>query len=407
MNINKKVNVTETRLKIAMVTRVVAPFHGHGGMQRYIAELAAHLQALGHEIEIVASLPEPGEQIRTETVRGIRYTLLPPLFSGNWIDFWKQYRAFSTEAAQYLQSRDHDIVHGFGYAPYNYIKSKERRPTVIQTFGNESFKTRGLEKLANYAMWYPQSRYAMAHAEAIASEGEVQSKEIKHIFKIGGRTIFELPDGVDLHKIDGYLQNSTVSRRKIGFADDDFLIINVNRLEENKGVEHLIEAMPIVVKEVPNARLIIVGSGSREEAILGRVDELGLRKSFRHFKDIDDSLLFNLYGLSDIAVTPTIFEGLPIVMLEGMACSKPIVATDISDNAKVVKNDINGFLVPPGNVSKLASAIVELYRRPNREQMGLESRRMVTAYDWPIIARRASEKYQELVGTRQGAKAST
>lgn len=390
-------------MKIAMVSRVVAPFHGHGGMQRYIAELAKHLTMLGQKVEIVASITDRSATKQSEKINGIDYTLLPPFFKGNWIDFWKQYRAFSKNAASYLAQTDCDIVHGFGFAPYGYLKTKKRKPVVIQTFGNESFKTKGLEKLTNYAMWYPQSRWSMANAEAIASEGANQSDEIKQIFRIPGDTIFDLPDGVDLRAIDNHLKNSKMNRRRLGFGDDDFIIINVNRLEENKGVDYLIEAMPKIVKEITQARLVIVGSGSKEIEILAKLDELGLRSSFKHFKDIDDDLLFNLYGLADVAVTPTLFEGLPIVLLEAMACAKPVVTTSISDNAKVVKNDVNGYLVPPADPTKLAAAVVEIYRHQHRDQMGIESRRIVTAYDWQIIAKKALAKYRELVG--QGGEA--
>lgn len=393
-------------MKIAMVTRVTAPFHGFGGMQRYIAELSKHLTMLGQDVEIVAAVTEDTQKQSKFVKNNIRYTLLPPYFTGNWIDFWKQYQEFSRNAADYLIGSGCDIIHGFGFAPYSYIKAKSRCPVVIQTFGNESFKTSGLEKLANYAMWYPQSRWSMVHADAIASEGAAQTEEIKKIFKIGGKKIFELPDGVDLKRIDSCLKNSKVNRRKLGWQDDDYVIINVNRLEENKGVEYLVEAMPLVVKEIPSAKLIIVGTGSREEALISRLDELGLHGSFRHFKNIDDALLFNLYGLADVAVTPTLFEGLPIVLLEAMACSKPVISTMISDNARVVKNEANGFLVPPKDSAKIASAVVEILRRPNREQMGMESRRVVTAFDWPIVARTALAKYRELTGMSQGARAS-
>ncbi len=359
-------------MKVVMLSRVAAPYHGYGGMQQYITLLSQHLIKQGVEVNIVASLYKNGREVEIREEQGVSYTLLPPYISGGLFPFWYTYHTFSRHAAKHLSHNDFDILHSFGFPAFFYLIRTERKPVVVQPFGSESFKTQSLEKWVNYLMWYPQSRYTMHKAEAIASEGEAQSQEIVDIYGVNSDKIFLLPDGVDINTITGYLKSAKLKRKDLGLGDNELVLINVNRLEENKGVRYLIDALPEIKRTIDQVRLIIVGAGSQEKNLKSQIDSLGLANAVLHFKDVEESMLFNYFKLADIAVTPTLFEGLPIVLLEAMACGLPVIATDITDNSIVVKNGENGYLVPPGNSKAISEAVIRIWKRERHKNNGRE-----------------------------------
>lgn len=380
-----------------MLSRVAAPYHGYGGMQKYISSLSEQLVKQGLQVEIVLSTTDENPEIVRKEHAGICYTFLPPRISEGLFPFWYSYHLFSKRASDYLAEADFDLLHAYGFPAFFYLLRGRRKPVVIQPFGSESFKTKSLEKLANYVMWYAQSRYSMQKAEAIASEGKAQSDEIARIYGVNKEKIFLLPDGVDIRKIRDYLEKSELKREDLGLREDDLVIVNVNRLEENKGVRYLIEALPEIKKAVGQVRLIMIGAGSHEGNLKLQIDSLGLLDTVIHLKDVEESELFGYLKLADISVTPTLFEGLPIVLLEAMACGLPVVTTDISDNSQVVKDGENGYLVPAADASAITEVVVRIWQGKDMKRMGKKSLEVVAEYDWDRIAERAAGEYATIL----------
>jgi len=378
-------------MKVILLSGVVFPFHHYGGMQKYVYYLGKYLVRQGLDVEIVTSWRKG---LKSQVYDGINYTFIcPPIWHG------LGYQGFSLNAARYLRKRDFDILHSFlGVACY-YLRLGGRAPVVVQAFGNEAFKLDNpILNLISQPMQWAIS-YSMKHADSIASSGEVNAREITNLFKVPPQKLFYLLDGVDLGLVEGYLSNVKITRAKIGIDDADLVLINVNRLDRNKGVPYLIDAMKILSQEL-DVRLILVGTGSQEQKIKGQIRELGLENKVVHFKNISEEEVFQLYTLADISVTPTLFEGLPLVILEAMACGKPVVASNVSEVPQVVKPGQNGFLVPPKNPEAIAAAVLEIHRNDLKAEFGQRSKEIVKGYDWSIIARKAITKYENLIKRR-------
>jgi glycosyltransferase involved in cell wall biosynthesis len=379
-------------MKVIISTRAIYPFHGYGGMERYFYYLAKHLIEHGIDVEIVTSGDGSGK--KTAEYSGVPYIFLPPNFYKKpWILVW--YRLFNLNVKKYLEKSDFDILHGCG-GTYPYVLLKNRAPVIFQPFGMEIFKSRGLQKLYAYISYYRTHKKLLEHADAIASEGEIQTQEIVDLFKVPKEKIFSLPDGVDLSEIEDYLNNAEITREDLGLQDADLVLINVNRLAPNKGISYLIDALKILNTQL-NVKLLLIGAGPEERKIKQQIKSLGLENKVLHFKNIPDEKMFQLYTLTDISVTPTLYEGLPLVVLEAMACGKPIVASNVSEVPQVVKHGKNGFLVPPRNPSAIADAVFKIYEKNLFKNMGIRSKEIVKNYDWSIIAKKAINKYEELV----------
>jgi len=118
---------------------------------------------------------------------------------------------------------------------------------------------------------------------------------------------------------------------------------------------------------MPGMRLLMVGDGDQREEGLQLVSELGLEAavSFQAFRqDVPDIL-----AAADIFVLPSLWEGLPIGLLEAMAMGKAVIATEVDGTKEVVRPGENGLLVEPGNVSALAAALVKLGGDPALRDM--------------------------------------
>lgn len=381
-----------------MSSRLVYPVHGYGGMERYIYFLSKFLVREGVEVDIITS-PENKKSVQIDANDGIKFHFIPPVVKGGrFFGHYRSWHKFNINSALYLRNKDFDVLHIYEMTTFPYLFFKDRKPVVVEPFhrGTEPWNDSLMKKLKEAPVYYPL-RYCMRNADSIASEGDIQTQRMMHTFNLPRERFFDLHDGVDLDAIKGYITNISISRKDIGLKDTDFVLINVNRIEPEKGVNYLIEALPAILKEIPDVKLILVGKGSDEGRIYSLIQKHGLSGIIKHFRNVDDAQLFNYYALADLSVTPTLYEGLPLVILEAMAAGLPVVATETAENPQVVKHGKNGLLVPVANSNAIADAVIKLHDKNMLKKMGDCSRKIIKNYDWKIVAKKAIVKYEELI----------
>lgn len=170
-------------------------------------------------------------------------------------------------------------------------------------------------------------------------------------------------------------------------------VLTVARLDPQKGLHDLVAAAALV----PEARVMVVGEGPERPALETEIARLGLgdRVHLLGFRsDVPD-----LLAASDLFVLPSLFEGLPLSILEAMAAGKPVVATAIGGNDEAVVDGATGLLVPPGDPQALADAIRALLRDPERRRrLGEAGRRRAEAeFSATAMVRRIAAIYDELL----------
>jgi glycosyltransferase involved in cell wall biosynthesis len=217
----------------------------------------------------------------------------------------------------------------------------------------------------------------------------------------GVRNLRVVPYGIDTERFSVTRDGSDI-RREFGIAGSDQVIGYVGRLEEEKGTQVLIEAVPAILGELPAARFLIAGEASDEQAEFEalaeeRVRQLGIadRVRFAGFRnDVPD-----LIAAMDVVVVPSLREAFGLVNVEVMACGRPLVATRVGGIPEVVEDGATGILVPPADSGALADAVIGLMRDPDRRRAMAEAgrRRAAALFDIRAHVSKMQALYEEMV----------
>jgi glycogen(starch) synthase len=197
----------------------------------------------------------------------------------------------------------------------------------------------------------------------------------------------------------------TQLRRNYGVLEDQHLLFFIGRLVKVKGSENLVRAMPSVISEFPNTKLLILGVGGLEEKLRSLIKEFELTKNViikSEFVSEEERILH--FAAADSVVLPSLYEPFGIVCTEAMAMEKPVIvgARDISGMREQVINngsDQCGIHINPNDPSDIAWGIKQvLSSREKSEMMGRNARkRAIEQFSWDIITKRTLNIYKEFL----------
>jgi len=262
-------------------------------------------------------------------------------------------------------------------------------PVIIASVHNNYRKDKRLERrIANRILARGTDRI-VAVSESIASD-------IVKYDNVNPSKILVIPNGVDAIRFAPQKKSEKICN-ELSIEGKDMIIGFVGRLVPAKGIEYLIEAASYLKKQYQNLKLIIVGDGYLADSLRQKALELGMNNIViftGERRDIPDIL-----SCISIFVMPSLAEGLPNSLLEAMAMGKPVVATEVGGTAEIVKHDVNGLLVPPGNSKSLAEAITLLLENTSLSaNIGQTARDFISQnYGIETIARKWESLYKSLL----------
>jgi glycosyltransferase involved in cell wall biosynthesis len=215
---------------------------------------------------------------------------------------------------------------------------------------------------------------------------------------LGSRTLDVIPNGVpvpDALPMEARQQ----LRRQIAGSDDCVVLISVGRFVQAKGHEDLIDAFAILHQRDPRPVLVLAGTGRLFDRIRSKIAKLKLEDSVRCLGERND--IFQLLGASDIYVSSSHWEGLPVAVLEAMMTGLPIVATAVGDIPNVVTPE-TGILIPPHDPACLADTLRTLLNSPEKARaMGNAARvRAMQEYSLDTWVKRHVSLYEETLSKR-------
>ncbi|MCP4378940.1 MAG: glycosyltransferase [bacterium] len=253
---------------------------------------------------------------------------------------------------RFLRDNLIDIVHAHNVAPLVYAgfaaHSLPRRPRVVYSEHNQIYSSSRFDK---FKFWF----YANLADEIVAVSHDL-ARTLKALrLRPPIRVIHNGIDGSRFTRVDG-----SGVRKEFDIADDEFLCGTAVVLSEQKGVLYLLEAAAIVIAEEPSVRFLLAGDGPLREELEQRAREmnLGNRVIFPGYRN-DVPVLISAY---DTYVLPSLWEGLPLALLEALAIGTPIICTMVGGNPEVVEDGVNGFLVTPRDPAQIADRILHMKR---------------------------------------------
>lgn len=190
------------------------------------------------------------------------------------------------------------------------------------------------------------------------------------------RRLAIIPNGIEIGRFPPDVDPQAV-RREWGIPDDLFVFLLVGRLVPAKGVEHLLRAARQSAEAGRRCAVLIVGDGPLREELEAQAEEEQLSRTVRFLGEREDAPA--LMTAADAFILSSVWEALPLAMLEAMACGKPVIATSVGGVPEVVRDGVEGLLVPPGDADSLAEAMTRMMDMPAETlaQMGRRARRRV------------------------------
>ena len=207
-------------------------------------------------------------------------------------------------------------------------------------------------------------------------------------------------NGIDVNGFRSNVENADPQavRDRRGIDEDDLVFVNVARYAESKSQTDIVEAMDTVIDQVPEAKLLLVGSGGPlEDDLRNQVTELGLEDNVFVTGYVDS--VYDYYAIADAFVVTyaDTVRGFGVVILEAMASELPVVATDTPGVRRVVDDGVMGYTVPPHDSDQLADRLIELSSDDRRETMGENGYEMVSeTYDVDRMVGRYESSYRDL-----------
>jgi D-inositol-3-phosphate glycosyltransferase len=379
-----------------------------GGQNVYVAELARHLGAMGHRVDIFTrrdDAHEPAVATFAEGVRVVNLSAGPAngVPKDDLFPFMVEFRdAFYRFAEE--EPAAYDLVHA-NFWMSGWVACEAKRDLGLpfaQTFhalGETKKREQGSADTSP-----PERRAAelriLEEADRVLATCPAEVEELTSLYGADPARLALVPCGVDARAFRPMDRGE--ARRGLGLPDKP-TVVYVGRLVRRKGVDTLVEAFTLLPRRL-DARLVIVGGEpgaevSTEEGRLSTLAEkVGIREKVTFAGNRPQRELRRYYAAADVAVTVPHYEPFGMTPLEAMACGIPVVGSRVGGIKTSVVNGEAGYLVPPKDPGALAERLSRLlFDRNLRVRMGRAARRRVKEhYTWERVGYLAAAAFSEV-----------
>jgi glycosyltransferase involved in cell wall biosynthesis len=313
----------------------------------------------GHEVHLISSrLPErSNEGFDREVHIHSLARLLPNLWR---VSGYLSGIVWLLQVRKLVREITPDILHAhYIQVPAYLAVAADFHPLVLTAWGNDILVDPEQSRISRFLV-----EYCLKKADLITCESEHLSKRL---IGLGANPtkINLICWGVDTQRFSPGEKDEKLIEA-LGIANAP-IIISTRTLDPIYDVESLIESIPLVLRDEPKAKFLIVGKGSQETKLKRLATSLGVADSTVFTGYLPNDELPRYLRIADVYVSTSLSDGgLSLCTAEAMACELPVVITDFGDNRKWVDDYVNGFLVPLRDTKALASKI--LYLLSNREE---------------------------------------
>jgi len=375
-------------MRLALISEHASPLAAIGGVDSggqniYVAQVARHLVALGHEVDVFtrrddAALPEVVQPM--PGLRVIHIQAGPPSFvpKEQLLDHMPE---FASHCEPWFAQRRYHVVHAnFFMSGWVGLRMKRRFGVPLAvTFHALGLVRREHQKEADA---FPLERIRierrlMVAADRVVAECPQDRVDMARLYGADPGRLAMVPCGFDADEFTP--MDRQEARRQLGIPADEFMVLQLGRLVPRKGIDNVIRAMAGLPDDIP-AKLRIVGGDCLEPDEV-RTPEIARLRSVARECGVEQKVTFegcrprdalrSYYAAANVFVTTPWYEPFGITPLEAMACARPVIGSAVGGIQYSVDDGVTGLLVPPKDPAALAQALQSLHAEPARaEAMG-------------------------------------
>jgi glycogen(starch) synthase len=371
-----------------------------GGMAHVVAEVSRALVQEGNEVDVITALDE--HLAAAETMDGVKVHRVAP-YHGRPLNFFAWVHqlnlAMLEKGVTLCRRKNFDLIHAHDWLvayPGRALKHIFHLPLIASVHATEFGRNNGLhnddQRYIGEVEWW-----LTYEAWKVICNSRYMREEVETVFNLPSDKIEIIPNGIrpaafQVRKVDPAVRQRFA-------APGEKLILFIGRLVREKGVQVLLEALPMIRDHFPDTRLVVAGRGPFEEDLRRTALNLGVDRFVTFAGYIDEPVRNQLYAQADVAAFPSLYEPFGLVALEAMATGTPVVVSDTGGFAETVEHEVNGIRAQTGNAGDLARQITRLLAEPELARR-LSHRGLLEVeekYSWSSLSRQYEALYQKVV----------
>jgi len=416
-------------MRICLISREYPPDTGWGGIGAYTSQLARTLARLGHDVHVVCltkkdvsghnppALDDDGVTVhRVVWASELKLAALLNVTQPNThhllraaLPMWKKFLDLhSAQAFEIVEAPDH-LAEGLFIAITRVAPLVVRLHTPYSKFVAEGYHN--IKKDFDSYIVSSLERLAMSEADLLSSPSINLAEYVAGDSGVKLEQIEIVRNPVDTEKFSPQGKKASLPFKRKENEPPFKIVYFAGRLEERKGIKFLIEAIPEVLKSVPEARFVIVGADTNTGA--GKTSVLKFLKQILAKNNCSDKVFFashialesmpDYYRAADLCVVPSLFDNAPYTVLEAIASGKPVIGSTAGGTPEYIEHETTGLHVAKADKVALAAAIIYLLKDDQKRLAFAQAAReqAVQKYSCDVIASQALQTYIKTIERHQ------
>ncbi len=380
-----------------------------GGLGVVVTRTAEELAKRGHDVYLFTRAAE-GQSKHTK-INDVNYCrcMFDPgkniisFFSNMSAAMVKELRAVARHSGRF------DIIHGNDWHVVDalYELKKEGYPIVLSYHSSEygrrggAFSDKRVSKEDKRMFEEISAREGLGgrFSDRIITVSRTMRKELCRLYKIPREKVYIIPNAINPRKYRKDVDPNKI-KKKYGVPTPIPIVLFIGRMEYQKGLDILIDAIPNVLENRGDVRFLFAGKGSLGNYLRRRARKLGISGAVKFLGWIPYRRYIDLLNTCDIVCIPSRNEPFGIVLLEAWATGRPVVATDVGGLRENIKNLVNGIKVHP-HPKSVARGINYLFNHPRiMARVGAKGKKKVMRFNWASSVKKLLRTYHRVLESR-------
>ena len=380
----------------------------YGGLGRHVHGLAEAQARAGHDVVVLTALDGTDAAPADEIVNGVRVVRVaydPLRITGSELLPWVRGldRVLARGGLRLLNTWTPDVVHAHDWVVADAgrrLRDAASVPLVATLHATEAGRHQGWLPSDLSREIHRTEHHLTSDASRVIVCSRAMRDEVTRLFDVPEGSVDVVPAGVDARRWRARAR--AVERAREQYAGDGPLLVVASRLEWEKGVHTLLDALPSLRRRLPGLRVVVAGRGSQREALEQQVGQLRLGRVVSFTGWLTEPDLAALLAAADLVVLPSVYEPFGLVALEAAASGTPLVVAATGGLTETVVDGVTGRTFTPLDAQSLARVVTAALSNPEKSARMSRAltRRLRLDHGWDDVAARTLDVYAHAVASR-------